>query len=314
MVVGALFAYGQAVWGQSSMPSLAAQLDAFAVVSRIDAVAGVTARSFSGVAWQHETASLYIVDNDNANIYVLNTSGQLQRTLATTGMTDLEGIVYQGDNRFLLSEEGKANIIRLELPRQGNGPVTAVGAPLLNLGPDMGNSGIEGVAYRTGDGASDGTVDRAAFAVKEISPPRLYRIELDDSGNPISTTTNIPFNIESKDGDAADLFALNDGHFIFVNQESNRLEGYNAQGQLLSILALGMSKPEGLAIDTASQTLYVVGEPAEFRVFKKPTTFISEKPGSRGGLRCLFGLGRQAGLQPNVLGQWFYVMPTLHVP
>jgi hypothetical protein len=77
---------------------------------------------------------------------------------------------------------------------------------------------------------------------------------------------------------------------------------------------LGMSKPEGLAIDTATQTLYVVGEPAEFWVFKKPTTFISEKPWSQGGLRRLFGLGRQARLQPNVLGQWFYVMPTLHVP
>jgi hypothetical protein len=65
---------------------------------------------------------------------------------------------------------------------------------------------------------------------------------------------------------------LNDGNFIIVNQEQNKLEGYGPKGEPLSSLSLGMAKPEGLAIDTADGTLYVVGEPLEFGVFRKPGT------------------------------------------
>lgn len=244
--------------------SPAASLAGYKPDVKISAVVGVSAKSFSGAAFHPGTNTVYVVDNDNASIYELSRAGVLLRTLTTSGFTDPEGIAWQGDDYFLISEEGTANVVRIKLPRTGSGPVAKSSGVSLNLGANMANSGIEGVGYRASD--------KTAFAVKEIDPPRLYRIAMDASGNPSAATPNQPFNIEGKSGDAADILALEDGNFIFVNQEQNKLEGMGPQGQALSSLALDMSKPEGIALDAATGILYVVGEPLEFQVFKPGTT------------------------------------------
>jgi uncharacterized protein YjiK len=166
----------------------------------------------------------------------------------------------------------------------------------LNIAPNQANSGIEGVAYRASD--------KTAFAVKELDPPRFYRIALDAAGNPTASFPNEPFDIESKAGDAADVLALNDGNFILVNQEQDKLEGFGPQGQPLSSLPLGMSKPEGIAVDTATGTIYVVGEPLEFRVFRKSNTRIRKatpSPQTRPWVR--FPLGRTVPEGPDCLGR-----------
>ncbi len=250
--------------------SPAARLSDYQAVARVSAVAGVSAKSFSGVAFHPAAKTLYVIDNDNAIVYELDTAGVLRRTLATSGFTDPEGIVYQADDYFLISEEGLADIVRVKLPRTGTGPVARPGGAVLSLGPNMANSGIEGVAYRA--------ADRTAFAVKEIDPPRMYRIALDSAGVPASASADQPFDIGKKSGDAADIAALDDGNFILVNQEQNRLEGYDAKGTALGTLALGMAKPEGIALDSASGTIYVVGEPAEFAAFR-----LKGASGIRGG-------------------------------
>lgn len=253
--------------------SPAASLSGYKSELKISAVAGVSAKSFSGAAFHPGTKTIYVVDNDNASIYELSTAGVLLRTLTTSGFTDPEGISWQGDDYFLISEEGLANVVRIKLPRTGTGPVAkSTGVPL-NLGPNMANSGIEGVGYRA--------IDKTAFAVKEIDPPRMYRISLDASGNPAAAFPGDPFSIEAKSGDAADILALEDGNFIIVNQEQNKLEGLGPKGQALSSLALGMSKPEGAAYDAATGMLYVVGEPLEFQVFKPGATALFRPPARR---------------------------------
>jgi uncharacterized protein YjiK len=248
--------------------SLAARLSEYQAALRVASVAGVTAKSFSGVAFHPGTRTLYVVDNDNAIVYELDTAGVLRRTLATSGFTDPEGIAYQSDDFFLISEEGLADIVRLKLPRTGTGPAPRSGGSVLSLGSNMANSGIEGVAYRA--------ADRTAFAIKEIDPPRMYRIALDASGVPTTAFPGEPFDIGNKSGDVADIAALEDGNFILVNQEQDRLEGYDAQGKALGNLTLGMSKPEGIAIDSATGTIYVVGEPAEFAVFRRKGSAVRE--------------------------------------
>jgi hypothetical protein len=227
------------------------------------------------------------VDNDNAVIYELDTAGTLLRSIATTGFSDPEGIAYQGDDYFLLAEEGLATIVRVKLPRSGAGPVAKPAGASLALGANMANSGIEGVACRSSD--------KAAFAVKETGPPRLYRLALDAAGVPTGSTPNAPFDIEGKAGDAADIVALDDGNFILVNQEGDKLEGYGPQGQALSSLTLGMSKAEGLAVDPATGTLYVVGEPLEFRVFKRAGT-AGRKPADANGFSAALASGQSASV------------------
>ncbi len=259
-----LVVYFSIALGLPQAQSLAASLGNYEATLKVGSVAGISAKSFSGVAFHPVTKTLYVVDNDNAVVYELSTSGILLRSITTTGFQDPEGISYQSDDFFFISEEGLANIVRIKLPRAGTGPVAWSSGKALNIGANMSNSGIESVSYC----AAKNTV----YAAKEIGPPRLYRLTLDSDGNPAASFPNDPFNIENKSGDVADIYALNDGNFIFVNQEGNKLEGYNPQGQLLSSLALGMSKPEGIAVDTSTGTLYIVGEPLEFQVLKPKTT------------------------------------------
>lgn len=244
--------------------SIAASLSNYQATLKLAAVAGVSAKSFSGVAFHPETRTLYVVDNDNAVVYELSTSGALLRSIATSGFLDPEGIAYQADDYFLVAEEGLANIVRIRIPRTGSGPIAKSTGSAFNLAPNQANSGIEGVSYCP--------AKNTVYAVKETDPPRFYRIALDGAGNPNASFPNEPFNIEGKSGDAADIYALNDGNFILVNQEQNRLEGLGPQGQALSSLPLGMSKPEGIAMDTATGTIYVVGEPLELHVFKRTDT------------------------------------------
>lgn len=262
--------------------SIAASLSRYAAVRSVSSVAGINARSLSGVAFHADTRTLYAVDNDNAVIYELDTLGTLRRGIATAGIADPEGIAYQGGDFFLLTEEGLGNVLRLKLPRAGAGPVAKSSGTSLNLAPNLANSGIEGVAWRP--------AARTAYAVKEIDPPRLYRIACDADGVPLSAAPDQPFDLSGKTGDAADLFALDDGNFLVVNQVQDRLEGYDASGKLLGSLSLGMAKPEGIAVDTVTGTLYVVGEPLEFKVFRRPGTAIRIAPVRSGFRRPWEGL------------------------
>jgi uncharacterized protein YjiK len=275
-------------WAQSP----AASLSGYESTLKVTTVAGVSAKSFSGVAFHPETKTLFVIDNDNAVIYELSKTGALLRSITTTGITDPEGISYQADDYFLISEEGLANIVRIKLPRTGSGPVAKSSGTSLNIGPNMANSGIEGVSYRSSD--------KTVFAAKEITPSRLYRITLDGTGNPTASFPDEPFDVSTKPGDIADILALNDGNFILVNQEQDKLEGFGPKGQALGSLTLGMSKPEGIAIDTTDGTIYVVGEPLEFSVWKKKTSNVHPvRAGERGFSafpgrnRFLSVLGRQ---------------------
>ncbi len=278
--------------GLARAQSIAASLSGFTSTLRVTSVAGVSAKSFSGVAFHPETRNLYVIDNDNAVVYELNSSGVLLRSIATSGFLDPEGIVYQSDDYFLISEEGLGNIVRVKLPRAGAGPVPKSGGATLNIAQNLANSGIEGVAYRS--------VDKTAFAVNETAPSRLYRITLDASGVPNASFPGDPFDIGGKTGDAADIYALNDGNFIVVNQEQDKLEGYGPKGQMLSSLSLGMEKPEGIAIDTATGTIYIVGEPMEFSVFKKPGTRTGEGVSDKNGLICTLIPGATTGAAPSI--------------
>lgn len=247
--------------GLASAQSPAAALSEYEPALKATTVAGVSAKSFSGAAFHPESKTLYVIDNDNAVVYELGRTGALLRSITTTGITDPEGISYQADDYFLIAEEGLANILRLKLPRTGSGPVAKSSGTSLNIGPNMANSGIEGVSYRPSD--------KTVFAAKEITPSRLYRITLDGAGVPNASFPDEPFDVSTHGGDIADILALNDGNFILVNQEQDKLEGFGPTGQALSSLALGMSKPEGIAMDTSDGTIYVVGEPQEFSVFKR---------------------------------------------
>lgn len=229
-------------------------------------ISDITATSISGVTLHPGTGTVYVVDDANTTVYEISKTGDLIRSIALSGFDDTEGIAYQSGNHFFIVEERIANLLRVQLPESGSGPVLWDSCSVLSIAENWGNSGLEDVAFC----AETNTV----YAVKEVGPPRLYRITLDSNGNPSGFFENDPFNIEGIRGDAAGIYALPDGNFLMLNQEENKLTGYSSSGEVLSELSLGMTKPEGVTIDPNDSSIYVVGEPRQLYVFKNPGTSI----------------------------------------
>jgi len=251
----------------SAAESIAALLTGYRVSLSVKSISGISASNISGVALQYPSRKLFLVDNGNASIIELTTTGTVVRTITTKGISDPEGLTHYKDNIFFLAEERISTIYRIEIPATGTGPLTFSSAPSLCVEKIEGNTGTEGVSYCS--------TNNTLIAVKEKEPSRLYRIDLDEKGTLLASTSNAPFSLENHEGDAADIAALNDGNFIIVNQEKSRLEGYDATGKLLSSLSLDMNQPEGIAVDSADGTIYVVGEQRELCVLKPPIVEIS---------------------------------------
>lgn len=224
-------------------------------------VSGISATSFSGVAFHPGSKTLYAVDDANTTVYELSTSGALLRSITLTGFEDTEGIAYRSGDFFYIVEERRANVVLARILQTGNGPVYWDSCSALNIGQNWDNSGLEDVSWC---GSTN-----TAYAVKEQLPPRLYKINLDTNGVPVGFNENNPFNIEGNPGDAAGLYVFNDNSLILLSQEENKLMGYTGTGDMVSELILNMTKPEGVTVDLEDSAIYVVGEPREFYVFKK---------------------------------------------
>lgn len=225
-----------------------------------DTIAGISASNISGVAFQPVSKTLYIVDNKECAVYEITTHGRLIRQILLDGFEDTEGIAYHSGFHFYIVEERRADLSLILLPSAGNGSVKRDKSIVLHFNGDWKNSGLEGVAYSE--------AKNLVYVTKEKHPPRLYSVIPDNSGNPVQFEKNKPFNIEENPGDAADLFALSDGNFLVLNQELDKLIGYDPRGKVLSERTLGMNQAEGVTVDS-SGCIYVVGEPKQFCVFGK---------------------------------------------
>lgn len=248
----------------ASAQSIASSLALYQKTFETD-ISGISGTSSSGVTFYPGTGTLYVVDDANTTVYEISTTGSLIRSITLSGFDDTEGIAYQSGNHFFIVEERIANVLRVQLPQTGSGPVLWDSCAVLSIAENWGNSGLEDVAYCTNT--------NMVYAVKELGPSALYRITLDSNGDPTNFFENDPFSIEGISGDAAGMYALSDGNFLILNQEENKLIGYSSTGEVLSELSLGMTKPEGITIDPNDSTIYVVGEPRQLFVFENPGTF-----------------------------------------
>lgn len=243
--------------------SIAVLLDQYEKTVQKD-IEGTEEFSFSGVALNRTSGTLFVVDDCGRYIYEISNEGSLIRTIKCNGFEDLEGISFYKDNSFFITEERKANICRIDIPPTGSARIDHDNCILFNIPIQHGNQGLEGVAYEP--------FRNTLFAVKELGPPMIFHIALNSDGEPESVTENRPFSITEMEGDAADVFALPDSNILICNQIENKLIGFNSAGEILSELSLDMNQPEGITIDPNDSTLYLVGEPNQFAIFKKPST------------------------------------------
>jgi len=123
--------------------------------------------NLSGITYNEETKTLFMVQNDPTNIYEVNLEGVLEETIELVGFDDTEGIAHLGGNRFAVTEERLGNVVLFNIDANTT-RVNYRDSDIVELPKSLGppfdgvtNDGLEGLTYNK--------------ATKEIITTREYK-------------------------------------------------------------------------------------------------------------------------------------------
>lgn len=228
----------------------------------------------SGLTYHPIRKTLFTVINKPAQVAELTTDGLLLRVIPLRGVADAEGISHQEGNYFFIADEGKHQMIRIEIG-DATTEIDTTHLPRFGLTIDAGrNVGYEGVSW-------DGDNHRM-FIVKEKNPLRIFEIsglwELIESGV-------LNLKISEWTPETPSRLILNDlssltyhedtGHMFLLSDESRLLLEFDEAGRAVDMLVLragwqGLQKTvpqaEGVAIGP-DRDIYILSEPNLFYRF-----------------------------------------------
>ena len=238
----------------------------------------------SGVAYNWDTDTLFIVGDGGRSVTEVSKTGQLISTMTLgagdspqgTAFYDPEGITYVGDGQFVFTEERDRNAVKFTY--EAGTTLERSEAQIANLGTFVNNIGLEGVSY---DPLTNGFI-----FVKEISPEGIFQTTIDFDANEASNgSANTENSINLFDpaaaglSDFADVFALSnrqgalgqpdEDHLLILSQEQGKIVEVSRNGTVLSSLqiasdagnplSLADQQHEGLTVDS-NGFIYVVNE------------------------------------------------------
>ena len=228
----------------------------------------------SGLTFHPERKTLFTVINKPAQVAELTTDGKLLRTIPLRGVSDAEGITYQEGNFFIVADEGKHQMIRIEI-NDSTTEIDASNLPRFGLRIDAGrNVGYEGVSWDSDN--------NRMFIVKEKNPLRIFEIgglwELLETGKldlKISEwLPESPSNMMLRDLSSL-TYHEETGHLFLLSDESRVLLEFDAAGNAVDMLVLragwhGLKRTipqaEGVAIGS-DRDIYILSEPNLFYRF-----------------------------------------------
>jgi uncharacterized protein YjiK len=191
---------------------------------------GGTFTDYSGVAYSDVTDTIFVVDNEDTEIFEYDRGGNYLRTISLNGFTDTEGIYHMGGTQFAVVEEvgfGAApqtfHVSTFSIA--GGGPINKAGSMTttlshLLLNDDPGNNGgLEGVAH-----------DPNGFfyvAKEEPNEKRIFRVPVGGMGTEqvtIATVTGAGMSL----ADLSDIFFIRnptypDGRLFLMSDDSERI-------------------------------------------------------------------------------------------
>ena len=220
--------------------------------------------NLSGITYNPDTESLWVVINQPTQLIELDTELQPKRYITLTNFHDTEAVAYAGDGRFVIADERVQSVViarvdenTLSLDKEQLPQLT------LNTGGEN-NKGLEGLAINP--------ADSTIFAVRERDPMEFFSITglLDSSDNiridnPLSESlTSTYWN------DLSGLhFDPETGNFLILSDEAKLLSSMNLAGDKISHMDLeagfngltqDIPQAEGVTLDT-HHNLYIVSEP-----------------------------------------------------
>lgn len=219
------------------------------------------AEEASGVTYNWNTGTLFVVGDEGLAVVEVTTTGELVSQMALTGFQDVEGITYIGGNQFVLVEERIQDVFLLTYVAGGTADRASL--PGISLGPTVGNVGLEGISFDPRDASY--------VTVKEKTPQGVFGVTLDWV---LLTGVSTPlFTPEPTLGllDLSDVQVLaavptlvgtkDEDNLLIYSQESSRLLETSRAGEVLSSFDFAniAGNAEGVTI-APDGTVYVVGE------------------------------------------------------
>lgn len=242
------------------------------------------AQEASGVAYNWDTNTLFIVGDGGTSVTEVTKTGQLVSSMTLppggsaqgTEFFDTEGITYIGGGQFVLTEERDRQAVKFTYV--AGGTLARSAAQTVKLGTTIGNIGLEGLTY---DPQTGGFI-----FTKEADPEGLFLTAIDFNAGTASNGT--PATVNSANlfdpalanlEDMSDVFAFSNlpamagqpqaGNLLILSQESGRIRNIDRSGNILSTLTLVADTGNPLSIQNQTQegitmdrdgVIYVVSE------------------------------------------------------
>jgi uncharacterized protein YjiK len=238
----------------------------------------------SGVAYNWDTDTLFIIGDGGASVTQVSKTGVLIDTMTLalgsspqgTDFYDPEGITYIGGGQFVFSEERDQQLVKFTYA--AGTTLTRATAQTVDLGPFDDNTGTEGLSWDPP--ASD------FVCLKELGPIGVFRTGVNFAAGTATVAPPITGNESSNlfntsllgMSDVADVFAFTnipsmagqpqENNLLIIGQENARILNVSRTGVISSSLqitagpgdiAVGGMQHEGITMDRAGN-IYVVNE------------------------------------------------------
>jgi uncharacterized protein YjiK len=216
------------------------------------------AQEASSVTYDWDTDTLFVVGDGGTSVVQVSKTGQLidSMTLAPgnspqgTTFYDTEGITYVGGGKFVITEERYRQV---DLFTYAPGTtLTRADAQTVDLGTDIGNTGLEGISYDPQTSTPGGLP--GFIVVKEIDPKGIFQTNLDfphGTATNGSSTTDEAANLFDPalvpTDDFSDVFALSNlpnltgsdsSHLLIISQQSGKIVNVDRSGNVESSLTI----------------------------------------------------------------------------
>lgn len=196
----------------------------------------------SGLSFSAGNTALYTVSDHTGYVYKISLQGKLFSTI-TCESTDLEGVTYDEENKNIwVVEERNRRLLKLDL--QGN----TLRQISLNISGNDDNKGLEGLTINPTNGHF--------YCVNEANPGLL--IELDENLQIIKEITLSFAN------DYSGVYYDNSIDSLWiVSDEFSTVSKCDLLGKATETYRLGISKAEGIVVDSKNKLIYVVIDSVE---------------------------------------------------
>jgi len=226
----------------------------------------------SGITFSPVTQSLFAVTNEPPQVVELSLEGKVKRLIKLSGFEDTEGITHISDHRFAVVEERKRQVVFISIASQTRHiKRDSLESYKLPLGGEK-NKGLEGIAWSKQYGL---------LIAKEDEPEQLYQLSTKQSAKDKASRLLSYAKKRKSLEDVAGLHSLDNGNTLFLSEASRTLLELSKDGQVLSKKSFGwrvsepfkaydyIKQPEGVTL-SADDRLYIVSEPNQLLIFKKP--------------------------------------------